>query len=189
MNNPRLLAFSLAGALAMAAAAHAQTPPPPPPPGAMGGMDGHGIGPDGGWKQHRQMHEAARLKAFHDALNIRPDQEAAFNALADSMKPEPRPQGQAPEDGMRDRQAMATMTTPERLDMMARKMDERMGRMRDQFQRHATAVKALYAQLSPEQRHTFDALPGLLGGHGMGRGGPRPGMGPGMGAGQPGEGQ
>jgi hypothetical protein len=148
------------------------------------------MGPGGGWMQHHQMREAARLKAFHDALNIRPDQEAAFNGLAESMKPEPRPQGQGagPGDAMRDHQAMAAMTTPERLDMMAHKMDERMSRMRERFQRHATAVKALYAQLSPEQRKTFDALPGLLGHHGMGMGhGPE--MGPGMEADHRGQGE
>jgi hypothetical protein len=192
MNTSRLLALSLASALTLATAAHAQTPPPPPPPGAMGGMGDHDQGPGGGWMQHHQMHEAARLKAFHDALNIRPDQEAAFDALAESMKPEPRAEGQGagPGDGMREHQAMAAMTAPERLDMMAHKMDEHISQMRERFQRHATAVKTLYAQLSSEQRRTFDARPGLLGHHEMmGGDGPHHGMEPGMHPGHAGEGQ
>ena len=68
------------------------------------------------------------------------------------------------------------MTTPERLDAMGRIMDERTQRMRERFQRRAAAVKALYAALSPDQRHTLDALPGLMG-PGMGMGGDR-GRGP-----------
>jgi hypothetical protein len=186
--NSPLLAMSLIGALGLAAAAHAQTPPPPP--GAMGGMGDHGMGDqnrgDRGMMEHHRMHEAARLKAFHDALNIRPDQEAAFSALAESMKPEGQGDVHGPADKMRDHQAMAEMTTPERLDAMAREMDEHMGRMREAFQRHATAVKTLYGQLSSEQRKTFDALPSLMGHHGMGR---RPEMGPGMSAGRSGEGE
>ena len=54
---------------------------------------------------------------------------------------------------------------------MAKMMDERMARMHERFQRHATAVKALYAVLNPEQRRTLDALPALMGrGTGMAMG-------------------
>jgi hypothetical protein len=81
----------------------------------------------------------------------------------------PQDQESKPEEMGHGRPDLAGMTTPERLDAMARMMDERMTRMRERFQRHATAVKALYAVLSPEQRRTLDALPGLMG-HGMGMG-------------------
>jgi hypothetical protein len=175
----RVSALALVAVLGVSAAASAQTPPPARQPGSMG----YPAWTPGSQHRHGER-EAAHLKALHDALNIRPDQEEAFQAFAASMKPAEngaRPQGMAA-----DRQQMASMTAPERLDAMSRRMDERMQRMRERFQRHAAAVKALYAALGPEQRRTFDALPGLMGrgmgmGHGMGKDhGPmnRPGMGP-----------
>ena len=167
-----LPALAFAATLALASAAAAQMgPPPPPPPGAMGGP-GHGWD---GMREHHAMRAEARLHALHDALNIRPDQEGAFQAFAASMKPESQ---MGPDhDGMDiDRDGAASMPLPERLDAMAHKMDEHVARMREGFARHAAAVKALYAVLSPEQRHTLDALPVLIGHPGMGGG-----MGPGMG--------
>jgi hypothetical protein len=123
-----------------------------------------------GAEHHHGERGAARMKALHDALNIRPDQEGAFQAFAASMKPAEG--GAKPDDMRAQRQQMATMTTPERLDAMGRMMDERTQRMRERFQRRAAAVKAFYAVLGPEQRRTFDALPGLMGrGMGMGHGG------------------
>jgi hypothetical protein len=158
----RASALALVAVLGVTAAARAEPPPPPAGPGAMGGA----TWAPGSQVRH-EMRETARLKALHDALNIRPDQESAFQAFAASMRPGDR--GPGPE-GMEHRSPdTAGMTTPERLDAMARMMDEHMARMRDRFQRHATAVKALYAVLNPEQRRTLDALPDLVG-HGMGMG-------------------
>ncbi len=180
----RASALALVAVLSVTAAAQAQTPPPSRP-GAMGGST---WAP--GSQLRRETRETARLKALHDALNIRPDQESAFQAFATSTKPQD--QGSRPEQMGRERQDMAGMTTPERLDAMAKMMDERMARMHERFQRHATAVKALYAVLNPEQRRTLDALPGLVG-HGMGMGmamGRRGGMDkPGMGMGRRGQGE
>ena len=158
----RASALALVAVLGVTAAAYAQTPPPPAQPGPIGGA----TWAPGSQLRH-EMRETARLKALHDALNIRPDQESAFQAFAASMRPGDRGPGS---EGMEHKsQDSASMTTPERLDAMARMMDEHMARMRERFQRHATAVKALYAALSPEQRHTLDALPDLMG-HGMGMG-------------------
>ncbi len=150
-------------ALLGATTAYAQTPPPQRP-GAMGGPAW-----GAGSQARREAREAAHLKALHDALNIRPDQEGAFQAYAASMKPGDR--GAKPEDMGRGRPDLAGMTTPQRLDAMAQMMDERTARMHERFQRHATAVKALYAVLNPEQRRTLDALPALMGrGTGMAMG-------------------
>jgi Spy/CpxP family protein refolding chaperone len=167
----RVSALALAAVLAVSAAAHAQTPPPPR--GAMDGAPGTTTWAPGSDARHAAR-EGARLKALHDVLNIRPDQESAFQAFAASMKPEER--GERP-DGMERGRDMAAMTTPERLDAAGRMMDEHMSRMRERFQRHATAVKALYAVLSPDQRRTLDALPDLMG-RGMGGRGMAMGMGP-----------
>jgi hypothetical protein len=187
MNALRVPALALAAVLAASAAAHAQTPAAPPSRGAMGTT----TWAPGSDLRHAAR-EAARLKALHDVLNIRPDQEGAFQALAASMGPEER--GEKPETMERGARELAGMTTPERLDATGRMMDEHMAHMRERFQRHAAAVKALYAVLSPEQRRTLDALPDLMGhGHGMGMGmGPHDHMAhpedhPGMGADHPGE--
>lgn len=84
------------------------------------------------------------------------------------MKPARMDEGQPSEGMMRDHQAMGAMTTPQRLDTMARMMDEHMGRMREHFQRHAGALRALYAVMNADQRRTFGALPSLMGHPGMG---------------------
>jgi Spy/CpxP family protein refolding chaperone len=162
MKRLELSTLAMVACLGLAAAAHAQTPPaPPPPPGAMAGQHGGGWNPER-MREHREMRREAHLKALHDALNIKPEQEAAFATFAESMKRPPAPMGEAPE-GMHDGAAMAAMTTPERVDAMTKRMDEHMARAHERMQRHADAVKALYAALSPEQRHTLDALPDLMG--------------------------
>lgn len=164
MSGSRLSILAFIAALGAAGLAHAQTAPAP------------AVAPEKPWgspgpmAEHMRMHAEARLKAVHDVLEIRPDQEAAFKAFAESMKPEPM--GDRPDHpGMMDEHARAgAMTTPERLDMMSKMIDEHMSRMRARFQRHAEAIRALYAVLSPEQKRAFDALPLLMGHGGMGMG-------------------
>lgn len=190
--------------LGLAPAAQAQTPPAPPPPGAPDGAGGHGWNP-AAMREHRAAERAAHIKDLHDILAIRPDQEGAFQAFAAAMAPEPRPGSEAPGGGWgkggagRAPGPHARPSTPERLDMMLKRFDERTARMREAMEHHAAAVKTLYAALSPEQRKTMDALPGLLGrgggewgggdwggGDGRGRGPHGPGEGgpPRMGAGE-----
>jgi periplasmic protein CpxP/Spy len=124
------------------------------------------------------MHDRleARAKALQDVLNLRPDQQAAFQAVQAAMTPPPR--GERHEQ--RDPSA-APLTTPQRLDRMA----DRMAKHEAEFHRRADAIKAFYAVLSPEQQRAFDALPMMMaGGHrGMGRG-PMGGHGPDGGHGQ-----
>lgn len=182
MPRSRLLAIALVTAFVGASAVWAQEPPQAPPP------------------QHRtwdpaqvreqmrarmEARHAERLKALHDVLAIRPDQEAAFQAFAAATQP-PAPKADAGPHAMGgDRAAIANLTTPERLDRMAQRMQERMARRQEAFSRRAAATKALYAALSPDQRRAMDALPMLRGGHdgphggGKGRGwGGRGGMEP-----------
>ncbi len=183
MNRSRLLAVALVATLGCAAAAQAQPagPPAAPQAGAMAGpMAGRGFDP-GRMRQHMEAEHAEHIKALHQALNIRPDQEAAFNAYAAAMHPEAHDDWRK-HDAM-EPAAMASMTTPQRLDHMAQVMDERSARMREEFQRKATATKALYAALSPDQRRTMDALHDLMGhgGHGGHGGHEGRGRGPGPG--------
>ena len=211
MTPSRVSALAFAAALGFAAFAHAQPAPPapPPPPGMMGMHHGDH---DGAGGPHAMMHGAARMKALHDALNIRPDQEGAFQAFAASMRP-PHHEGMGMGMGMMDGHgpgmggpdhdhgmAAGSLTAPDRADRMIRRFDEHTAMMREGLVKHAEAVKAFYAVLSPEQRHTLDALATLIGhpggpmggmpGHGMGpgMGGPMGGMaGHGMGPGHPGD--
>ena len=194
MISARASALAFATTLGFAAVSHAQPAPPPPP----SGMAMHHWRRDGAGDPHA-MRGAARMRALHDALNIRPDQEAAFQTFAAAVRP-PRPEGMGvgerhgqgmdgPERDMSD----GPMTAPERADRMVKHFDEHTGRMREALARRAAAVKTFYAVLSPEQRHTFDAVAVLIGrpggpmgmGHGMGPMGGMPGTG--MGPGQPGE--
>jgi hypothetical protein len=126
-------------------------------------MAGRGLEP-GHMHQRMEAEHAERIRALHQALNIRPDQEAAFNAFAASMHPDPHDDWRK-HDAM-EPGAMASMTTPQRLDHIAQMMDERSAHMREEFQRRATATKSLYAALSPDQRRTMDALHDLMGRHG-----------------------
>jgi Spy/CpxP family protein refolding chaperone len=106
------------------------------------------------WAASMREHAKARAKALHDILNLRPDQEAALQAFLASMKP---PEGA---DGLRERdekEPIARLTTPERLDRIAARMAEGQA----EFQRRAEAVKRFYGALSPEQQRAFDALHGL----------------------------
>lgn len=102
---------------------------------------------------HMHRHGEAKAKALHDILNVRPEQEPAFQAFVSSMKPPV----DRDEHKSRD-EARAPLTTPERLDRMTAHMAERQAA----FQRHVEAVKQFYAVLSPDQRRAFDALTGMM---------------------------
>lgn len=176
MISARVSALALAATLGFAAVSHAQ--PAPPPPGMAMHHWRHGDEGD--------ARAAIPLKALHDAVNIRPDQERAFQAFAASMRP-PHPGSMGPSgdhgqgmDGADTDNAMDTavsMTAPDRADQMVKRFDEHTGKMREALVRHAEALKTLYAILSPEQRRTFDAVALLMGHPGGGMRGPMGGMG------------
>ena len=116
----------------------------------------------GGMMRERMEHmRAEHQRLLHDALGIRPDQEGAWQAFAAAMTPQPGSHerhggGEGAEGEPRH------LTTPERLDRMQARMAERTAA----FQRHAVAVKALYAALTPAQQRTFDALARMRAMHG-----------------------
>jgi hypothetical protein len=102
-------------------------------------------------------HEQQRRDDLRIILRLRPDQEPALAALmAASHPPGPPPGGHlAP--------MPQAMTTPERLDAMAR----REGEMAARRQQHLEAMRTFYAALDPEQRRVFDALERMHGPHPM----------------------
>jgi protein CpxP len=123
------------------------------------------------WKQ---AHEQERAKVLHDVLNLRPDQDAAFQAFQADMRPPAR--GHNDHDGRGDMGRMQALTTPERLDRMAEMMSARSAEQQTEFRRRADAIKRFYAVLDPGQKRAFDALHDMAGGH-RGRGGEHGGPG------------
>jgi len=117
------------------------------------------------FRERMQAHRAQRLADLKAILRIRPDQETAFSAFAQSMHPSERPEQRRPDRGP----AGPTLTTPERLARVEQRMAEHQARFRARLE----ATRTFYAALSPEQQRTFDALQRMRGGPGGGFGGGR----------------
>lgn len=161
MTHPKhlLLATVLAAASTLALA---QTPPPAAPaPGAAATAPA-----DPGARQQRWAeHRAKRLDQLKAQLKLSPAQDGAWAAYTAAMQPPalrpPRP----------SRADMAQLTTPQRIDRMQAMQAERQQRMSQRLD----AVKAFYAQLTPEQQKVYDQQamrhgrggPGGPGRHGM----------------------
>ena len=131
------------------------------------------------FRAHRHERMEARVTQVHEALNLRPNQEAAWQAMVGEIR-----QGVQEGRGRHMPQTFAPMTTPQRLDFMAQRMADRQAR----FQRASDSIKRFYAQLDPAQQKVFDATAmtgrgfGMMGMMGGGRGGMhRHGMHGGMG--------
>ncbi len=121
----------------------------------------HGEAVQEKWEARRE----ARLDDLKEKLKLAPSQEAAWQAFTQSAKPGPMMQNG-------DREAMrasfARMSAPERMDAMLQKADLRRAHMAAR----ADAVKAFYAQLTPEQQAVFDAESMPRDGRGHGHHGP-----------------
>ena len=122
-------------------------------------------------RQRMAERRAHMLEQFKAKLKITPEQESAWNAFAASIQPPNGAQARF------DPEALAKMTTPQRIDALEKLQSERAERMH----RRGEAIKALYAQLTPYQQGLFDAqrMPHHFGphmGHGMMRKGGHPGM-------------
>lgn len=152
----RPLALSASILILGACGAATAQPASPPAPGheMTGGMQGMGKGRMGQDPAAMAQRHADHLRA---ALQLTPAQEPALKAFLAEMRPTGGMGGKMGMGehmkGMRD--GMAGLTTPQRLDRMRDQMDEH----RAMFERHATAVKRFYAQLTPAQQKAFDAMP------------------------------
>lgn len=154
----------LVGLLAtiLGATAIAQTPPAAPAAGEAAtqpaaGKQRHHMNPE---QFHQRMTErkAKRMTELKAKLKLTPAQESAWNTYTAATKPPAL-------DGRRhmDREAMAKLTTPERIDRMQAMQAERQAAMRERGE----ATKAFYAQLTPEQQKTFDTATLRQGRHHM----------------------
>jgi periplasmic protein CpxP/Spy len=131
--NTRLLSISILSVSIFAAGAYAQMPPPPP---------------NGGYGQMPSPN--AQLQQLHDALSLRPDQEANWQAYARSTSVDSQ-------EMMRRREAsekMATITAPQRVDLSIQMMKADLASL----ERRGAALKQFYATLTPQQQATFDQV-------------------------------
>ena len=94
--------------------------------------------------QQRMAERQAHLKTM---LSITAEQEPAWNAFVARTTPEPRV------DRSGERQAMAQLTTPERLDKMQARQAERAAAMSSRI----AATRSFYSALTPDQQKRFDS--------------------------------
>jgi protein CpxP len=116
---------------------------------AQGQYGGPPSGPPGsnGAPSQPPMSQAAYMG---QALGLRPEQEPALQAFLASVAASPG----AIEKMRAEEARMATLPTPQRLDMMLARMDE----SRTLMVSRIAATKRFYAQLTPAQQHVFDTL-------------------------------
>jgi protein CpxP len=95
----------------------------------------------------RMKHHMQRLKT---ELKLTPEQEPAWAAMASAIAPPARPPRP-------DRADMEKLSMPDRLDTMKQMMSQHHEARVAEMDKHAVAVKAFYAVLTPEQKKTFDA--------------------------------
>ena len=148
MKNVKLSRVALATMLASSAwmaMAPAQAQP------MMGG--GYGMH-DGAEAHHERMGKyiekrQAELKA---KLHLTAAQEPAWNSFVQAMKPPAKPVFQP-----LDREALAKLPTPERIEKMNAQHEANSTAMQTQMKQRGEAAKQFYAQLTPEQQKVFDA--------------------------------
>lgn len=144
----QILWTGLLASAAFAASAQQTTPAPSPPanaPAAAAPRMEHGD-PAKRFEQMQQR-RTKRLADLKDKLKLDASQESAWNSFTAAQQP-PAPPAQRP-----NRQDVAKLTTPERLDLMQKRQAERSAA----FAKRADATRSFYAALKPEQQKTFDA--------------------------------
>jgi hypothetical protein len=133
------IAAGLALALSIGGAGFAQSQfsgPPSGPPGANGAPP-----------SQPPMSQSAYMS---QVLGLRSDQQPALQAFLAAVA---APSGAIEKMRAQDAQ-MATMPTPQRLDMMLTRLDD----SRNLMVTRIAATKRFYAQLTPAQQHVFDTL-------------------------------
>ena len=106
-----------------------------------------GVGPMSGERPQAMRGERMKMRQqqLHDALKLKPEQEAAWSKFQDTH---PFVNGQQrPVAG-----DFAVLSAPER----AEKMLEQQKRHQEAMVQHVSAMKAFYEQLTSEQRQVFD---------------------------------
>jgi protein CpxP len=111
------------------------------------GMGGHpGFGRHMGSPERMKEHFEKRQSALHDKLKLNGQQEQAWNAYLNVLRPTQPP-------ARPDRAEFDKLSTPERMQKMLGFMQDREKRMAA----HIAATREFYATLTPEQQKIFDA--------------------------------
>ena len=121
----------------------------------------HPMEADGGawlgerFEQHRtqmaKFHEK-RMATLKTKLKLSANQETAWASFAQAHQPPAHALDQRP-----DREMLAKMRTPERLDEMEKQVQAHRNAMQAHMKQVAEATRLFYAQLTPEQQKVFDA--------------------------------
>jgi Spy/CpxP family protein refolding chaperone len=106
----------------------------------------HGQNDPAKWEARRAEH----LSGLKAKLNLAPGQEAAWNTFASASQ---TGMHRMDDDRQVMRDELARLSTPERIDRMQARSEMRRAKMAER----AEAIKAFYAQLTPEQQKVFDA--------------------------------
>lgn len=107
-----------------------------------------------------------QLSQLHDALHLSVTQEPAWRAYVAALAPDPSMEA-------RRRSAsdmMAKLPTPRRVDLINAEMEQDVAAVR----RQGEAVKAFYAQLTPQQQGVFDRITAQAQARSQGEGAPQP---------------
>jgi protein CpxP len=103
------------------------------------------------------QHFARRQARLHEALKLSPAQEAAWTTYQAAIKP-------SADQARPEHAAWSTLSAPARMEKMIALARQRSAEMEARL----PALNAFYAQLTPEQKKTFDANT-MGGAHGRGR--------------------
>ena len=143
------LAAALMGLGTVALAQQGQPPAPEPAPTASSAQPAAanraGTSSER-WRERMEQHQAQRMAQLKASLKITPEQEGAWSQFESAMQPPPPPERPNPDEWTK-------LTTPERID----RIEQRSAEHQQHMKQFGDAVKAFYAQLTPDQQKTFDA--------------------------------
>ncbi|PUE59403.1 hypothetical protein B9Z44_07385 [Limnohabitans curvus] len=144
LNTTRFALSVLLAGTALAAVVPAQAQP------MMGEM---GVHHDEG-RMHERMtkHWEKRQTELKAKLHLTTAQEPAWNAFVQSMKMPAKPLMQP-----LDREAMAKLSTPERMEKMNSVHEANLAAMQSHVKQRSEATRTFYNQLTAEQQKVFDA--------------------------------
>ena len=144
LNTTRFALSVLLAGSALAAVVPAQAQP------MMGEMGVHHN--EGRMHERMTKHWEQRQAELKAKLQLTTAQEPAWNAFVQGMKMPAKPLAQPV-----DRDALAKMSTPERLDKMNTAHEANLAAMQTHIKQRTEATRTFYGQLSAEQQKVFDA--------------------------------
>jgi len=144
LNTTRFALSVLLAGSALAAVVPAQAQP------MMGEMGVHHN--EGRMHERMTKHWEQRQAELKAKLQLTPAQEPAWNAFVQGMKMPAKPLAQPV-----DRDALAKLSTPERLDKMNAAHEANLAAMQTHIKQRTEATRTFYGQLSADQQKVFDA--------------------------------